>query len=115
MIATGTYTAETKSTVFLLIRRPSLLPVALILRPTMALDTPPMVVAIEHQDRNVRSLAAQHTHHSTAQRAGELKRHDSWNAANCLLVSLALSTAAHIYIICTAQDSTDACGLHTVA
>lgn len=59
MIATGTYTADTMSTVFLLINRPSLLPAELMLSPTMALDTPPMVVAMEHQDRNVRSLAAQ--------------------------------------------------------
>jgi hypothetical protein len=59
MMATGTYTADTKSTVFLLMSLPSLLPAALILKPTMALDTPPMVVAMEHQDRNVRSLAAQ--------------------------------------------------------
>lgn len=59
-MATGTYTADTRSTVFLLISRPSLLPALLILRPTMALDTPPMVVAIEHHDRNVRSFAAGH-------------------------------------------------------
>jgi hypothetical protein len=43
----------------LLISRPSPLPVALMLRPTIALDTPPIVVAMEHQDRKVRSLAAQ--------------------------------------------------------
>jgi hypothetical protein len=61
MMATGTYTADTKSTVFLLISLLSLLPAALMLRPTMALDTPPMVVAMEHQDRNVRSFAAQQT------------------------------------------------------
>lgn len=57
MMATGTYTADTRSTVLRLISRPSLLPAALMLRPTMALDTPPMVVAMEHQDRKVRSFA----------------------------------------------------------
>jgi hypothetical protein len=43
----------------LLIRRPSAPPALLLAdRPTMALDTPPMVVAMPHQDRKVRSLAA---------------------------------------------------------
>ena len=57
-MATGTYITLTMSTVFLLIRRPpasALLPLKV--RPTMADDTPPMVVAIPHQDKKVRSLA----------------------------------------------------------
>jgi hypothetical protein len=39
-------------------RRPSLVLDADMLSPTIALDTPPMVVAMLHHDRKVRSLAA---------------------------------------------------------
>lgn len=37
---------------------PSLVPDPLTDKPTMALETPPIVVAMLHQDKNVRSLAA---------------------------------------------------------
>jgi hypothetical protein len=58
-MATGTYTADTRSTVLRLMSRPSLVLVADMLSPTIALDTPPMVVAMLHHDRKVRSLAAE--------------------------------------------------------
>lgn len=99
MIATGTYTADTKSTVFLLMRRPSLLPAALMLRPTMALDTPPMVVAMEHQDRKVRSLAAQH---STTQQ-GVLKEgiaHHECSLRRCVAMANVLCSTARVQVGC---------------
>lgn len=64
-MATGTYTADTRSTVFLLMSLPSLVSAAVTLRPTMALETPPMVVAMLHHDRKVRSFAAQQKNNSS--------------------------------------------------
>lgn len=58
-IARGTYTADTMSTVRGEMTRPSVLPPEREkVRPTIAEETPPMVVAMLHHDRKVRSLAA---------------------------------------------------------